>query len=293
MEIVSEKNLSYEQRGYLNSDFKLFHLDDDKQIDIPWHYHDFDKIVFFINGQIDYYVEGRQYTLKNYDIVAVPHNSIHKLYADGKKNYERYILYIKPSVFDKYEKALGRQVQGLKKCFDMVSEKKTYLIHFDGIITSKLLNDLKKLEEDIKDAQNDTFGDVRTNLDVITLLADFNDYLDKNPIAFMEKARYNRKVIDIIDYISENLQKDLSIDRIADKFYISKYHMMRMFKAETGYSIHQYIMEKRILKAKDLIVSGTSAMTASIEVGFNDYSSFCKAFQKQIGKLPSEYSEKK
>ena len=64
--------------------------------------------------------------------------------------------------------------------------------------------------------------------------------------------------------------------------------MMRKFKEETGYSMHQYILEKRILAAKNKILSGTPATIACMECGFKDYSTFSRAYKKLLNKLPSE-----
>jgi AraC-like DNA-binding protein len=64
--------------------------------------------------------------------------------------------------------------------------------------------------------------------------------------------------------------------------------MMRIFKSETGYSVHRYISEKRILLARNLIMSGTPSTAACLECGFKDYSSFSRAFKNQLGILPSE-----
>ena len=63
--------------------------------------------------------------------------------------------------------------------------------------------------------------------------------------------------------------------------------MMRKFKEETGYSMHQYILEKRILKARNLILTGVPATTASLECGFKDYSTFGRAYKKLLNQLPS------
>lgn len=119
-------------------------------------------------------------------------------------------------------------------------------------------------------------------------LIDFNKACISEDFGFKPEARYNRKVIELINYITENLSGDLSIDYLADHFYMSKYHMMRVFKNETGYSIHQYISEKRILYARNQIMSGIPATTACLECGFKDYSSFSRAFKNQLGMLPSD-----
>lgn len=68
----------YEKRGYLNSDFRLFHLTDTKKQDFEYHYHDFDKIIIFIRGRVTYRIEGQAYELQPYDIVLVSHNDIHR-----------------------------------------------------------------------------------------------------------------------------------------------------------------------------------------------------------------------
>lgn len=293
--------VEYEQKGYLNCDFRLFHIDEAKEVNTPWHYHDFDKIVFFLRGNVSYAVEGRKYELRPYDIVIVPHHSIHKVTASAQEGYERYVLYVKPETLvrlgntEEVTVHEGKNISGnfkdhdLEQCFNMTADSRTNLVHFDAGITSDLLEKFRILENAIKSEEELYCAGLRIHVDLIQLLIGINEACYKNPDSFLEKARYNRKVIDIIDYITQHLGDDLSIDKISDEFYISKYHMMRIFKAETGYSVHQYIMEKRILKARDLIISGEPAMAASIESGFHDYSSFCKAFRKATGKLPSDY----
>lgn len=293
--------VEYEQKGYLNCDFRLFHIDEIKAIETPWHYHDFDKIVFFLRGNVKYSVEGREYDLKPYDIIIVPHHSIHKVTALAQEGYERYVLYVKPETLVRLGNTQeatvheGKEILGnsgdhdLSLCFDMTSKTGTNLVHFDAGITAQIFDDFRKLKDDLECEQELYCAGLKIHVDLIRLVIGLNEACYKYPDAFLEKARYNRKVIDIIDYITQHLGDDLSIDKISDKFYISKYHMMRIFKAETGYSVHQYIMEKRILKARDLIISGEPAMAASLESGFHDYSTFCKAFRKATGKLPSDY----
>ena len=63
----------YEKKGYLNSEFRLFHLTDQETKEVDYHYHDFDKITIFIRGKVNYMIEGRSYDLKPYDIVLVKH----------------------------------------------------------------------------------------------------------------------------------------------------------------------------------------------------------------------------
>ncbi len=145
-----------------------------------------------------------------------------------------------------------------------------------------------QIEEDIKKEATEYAGELITRIDVLKALISFNKACISEDFGFKPEARYNRKVIEIINSINDNLGKDLSIDLLADRFFMSKYHMMRIFKNETGYSIHQYISEKRILLARNLIISGMPATSACLECGFKDYSSFSRAFKNQLGSLPSD-----
>ena len=85
----------YEKKGYLNSEFRLFHLTDQETKEIDYHYHDFDKITIFIRGKVNYMIEGRSYDLKPYDLVLVNAGEIHKPVINSTF-YERMILYISP-----------------------------------------------------------------------------------------------------------------------------------------------------------------------------------------------------
>ena len=91
----------------------------------------------------------------------------------------------------------------------------------------------------------------------------------------------------ILDYVGEHLCENLSIDLIADQFYISKYYMMRLFKQETGYTLGQYISQKRLLLAKELLSTGAPGTQVCYDCGFKDYSTFSRAYKQLFGVTPS------
>ena len=93
----------YEKKGYLNSEFRLFHLTDQETKEVDYHYHDFDKITIFIRGKVNYMIEGRSYDLKPYDIVLVKQGDIHRLTVDNSCPYERIIVYISPNFMNAYQ----------------------------------------------------------------------------------------------------------------------------------------------------------------------------------------------
>ena len=88
-------------------------------------------------------------------------------------------------------------------------------------------------------------------------------------------------------YINDNITKNIGLDRLAKKFFVSKYHLCRAFKEYNGISVHSYINHKRIMYAKQLIESGVTASGAAERVGFGDYSAFYRAYVKIVGKSPT------
>lgn len=69
---------SYEKTGYLTKPYKMFHITDKSKLDIPFHYHDFHKILIHIKGNVSYCIEGRNYKLQPYDIVLVNAGEVHR-----------------------------------------------------------------------------------------------------------------------------------------------------------------------------------------------------------------------
>lgn len=89
-------------------------------------------------------------------------------------------------------------------------------------------------------------------------------------------------------YLRDNFDRNICLDKLAARFFVSKYHLCRAFKKHTGTSVHSYINQKRIIFAKQLIESGESALDVADRVGFGDYSSFYRAYVKIIGNAPTK-----
>lgn len=273
----------YKKRGYLNSEFKLFHLTDLASEDLEYHYHDFDKITILIKGNVRYMVEGKSYDLQPYDIVLVNHNDIHKPFIDTSEIYERIIVYISPNFMNAYKTS----TYDLSYCFEKAKTEHSNVLRIHSLEKSTLFRITKDLEKSFADTgyASELFRQVLFLEFMIHLnRATFNHKLD-----YIVTPVCNEKVVEIIHYINEHLIADLHIDHLAKTFYISKYYMMRLFKEETGYTIGNYINNKRLLLAKTQIQNGASITAACFDCGFKDYSTFSRAYKNLFGETPTSH----
>lgn len=270
----------YEKRGYLNSEFKIFHLTDAPEQEFQFHYHDFDKIIIFIKGNVTYLVEGKSYPLKPYDIVFVNHNEIHKPDIDTSVPYERIIVYISPNFIHAYQ----TNAFDLTYCLKKAKKEQSSVLRIHALHKSILLRTARDLEHSFSDTAyaNELYRQVL----FIEFMIHLNRAAKENDLDYMETAACNQKIVDVIRYINENLSADLSIEHLASASYISRYHLMRMFKAETGYTIGNYITYKRLAYAKELMTQGIPLTQVCFDCGFKDYSTFSRAYKKFFQTCP-------
>lgn len=273
-------------RGYLNEDFEYFHLKDKKNMEFEFHYHDFNKIVIFISGNVTYLIEGKAYKLKPWDILFVNSNDVHKAIISPYETYERIIIWVNSRFLEMH----NRDDNNLLSCFELSSKHNISLMRLNPNNIGSVKHTLVLLEDATKDT---TFGSkILKNSLFLQLMIYLNRFfLGQNVNAREEDIEFDESIENILEYINENLNGNLSIENISSKFYISKYYLMHKFKTQTGYTIHSYIQQKRMILAKSLIKKGKQMSDIAIECGFGDYSSFVRAFKKAFGLSPKNYSK--
>ncbi|WP_455258714.1 helix-turn-helix domain-containing protein, partial [Peptoniphilus asaccharolyticus] len=95
-------------------------------------------------------------------------------------------------------------------------------------------------------------------------------------------------------YIEKYYMKDISLDEISMVAGYSKSHFSRTFKEKMGVNFSRYLVHVRIENAEKLLTNSSQSINdISIEVGFNDYSYFSKAFKDAYGLSPKDYRKNK
>ncbi len=269
-------NEKYEKKGYLLEDFRLFHLWGAQGVKAEFHYHEFCKLLLLVSGTGGYSVEGRRYALQPGDIVLVGSRAVHRPEFAPDAPYERIIVYIDPEF-------LRQQSTPDCNLLEVFSGKQGHILRSSN--QKRLLAMAKYLEQELSGQE---FGRVILSTGaLLRLLVEIgreqaNSLQNPNPIAPVDG-----RIAQLMDYIRSHAAEDLSIDALAEHFYMSKYHMMHLFREETGQSIYGYLTQQRLIIARSLIDGGMRATEAAFRSGFATYSSFTRAYGKQFGATPT------
>ncbi len=273
---------NYIKTGYLHSDFKLFYLTDNTKKEFDFHYHDFYKVLIYLNGNVSYSVEGKYFDLQPDDVILVSAGEIHRPVIHSSTPYERIVVYLSRDFFEKYRE----EDSDLFYCFQEAKSAGSNLIRMEETVRPRFNALSRELARTFQD--HDFAGALYRKIKFIEYLILLNRSLMDRDTACIRASEYNQTVLEIMDYINEHITEDLDINTIADHFYLTRYYIMHLFKSETGITIGKYITEKRLFTARKLIQNGTSVTDACYRSGFRNYSAFYRAYKNKYQGTPRD-----
>ncbi len=271
----TEREIS--RAGYLEESYHYFHLRDTAGQELDFHFHEFDKLVLLLSGRVDYTVESSTYAMKPGEVLLVKHHTIHRALIDKTVPYERIIIYLDRNYFQ-------RRLPGsrLMESFDQADKRGSYLLTPEPGQREELMAAAAAYERAAGDRR---FGaEAMGEALIIQLLVHVSRMAAVEPVD--ETGERDPKIQQALSYINENLSSELTVEALAERVYLSRYHFMRLFKAQTGSTVHAYVRQKRLMCAARLIREGVPAGKAAADSGFADYSSFHRAFRESFGISP-------
>lgn len=285
-----KKNLQtqFSPRQYmLSRDFEIYYYSDISPSKVRSHVHDYYEFYFFLEGNVTMEIGGKQYPLSYGDVVLIPPGIPHHAVILGKDQpYRRFVFWIS----GEYTSQLVQLAREYGYLMQYVQTSKKYIFHNDRIAFNAIQTKVFRLIEEV---HSQRYGrEAKVSLCVNDLLLHLNRtaYEQNHP-----KSPKNEQSLyeNLLDYIEEHLDEELSLDCLSGEFYVSKYHISHIFKENFGMSIHQYIVKKRIAACRDAMMTGEKITEAYLMYGFQDYSSFFRAFKKEYGMSPKDYQELK
>lgn len=266
--------------------FEFHHTYNETPPMVEFHQHPFYEIFFFLSGNVNYIIEGKNYSLRPGDVLLTSSSDIHRPDIHPGKPYERVVIWLSDDFFGHLREFYG---EDLTTCFTDSALKDYRLIRPD----SQNILHLKRLCGKISEAKHSR--EMGSYALASAYLTEFLVHISRAYYDAPDSVKYdvteNEKVNQMLQYINEHLTEDLSLERLAAQLYTSKYYLSRQFKQFTGLSLYQYIMKKRLILSRNMLRAGSSVMDACFQCGFGDYSNFLKAFKREFGKTPRAYTK--
>ena len=239
------------------------------------HVHTGIEIYYLIEGSVEYHIENSIYKPKPGDILVMRPGEIHSSKPDCSQPYDRINLRFTPDLLKEtlnarllspiLDRPLGSAnlytaeelpVSFIRSCFDrMLSDSSA-----DGVRRSVayLLPILQEIYE---------------------------VWLTKEHVASNESTSVPAQ---IISYINQNLANLQSPQQISDAFFMSPSQIYRIFRSYTGTSVWEYVRTKRLFTARELLQTGSNPHAAAEASGYQDYSTFYRAYRKHFGNNPQD-----
>ena len=268
-----------EKRGYLQESFRLFHLSSSGQLNVDFHYHEFCKVLLLCSGSGGYSVEGKRYSLQAGDVVLLGSRCVHRPEFSPEHPYERIIIYIDPAFL---------KMHSCTDCdlLQLFSGEETHVLRCSDKGRERLFAMAQDLETELAQAY---FGkELVTIGQLLRLLVEIGRNLRGGADNYAKPVVPNdERIRSLLEYIDTHLSEELTVETMAEFAFLSKYHLMRKFKSEVGMSLHEYISQRRLISARDLIARGTSVTDACFQVGYRSYSSFFRGYVRLFGMTPT------
>ena len=237
------------------------------------HAHESYEIYCFSSGDAKHSVEGNFYDLKPGDFLIMRRAEVHSLILRSEMPYERYVINFYPSDIlgenpEELIDFINRHPLGKHNRFPFsMFKQKNWLYYIDQICKST---------------------DPKEQRIYLTVLV--NEL--KNAFPEIEKREQKTENFsNILAFITEHITEKITLEDICRISFLSKSQLNRKFKAVTGTTAWEYVTVKRLMLAKDLLKKGHRPTSVYLECGFNDYSTFYRAYKTKFKVSPTEDCE--
>lgn len=263
--------------------FELLHYTDMTFGSFLLHDHDVIELMLILDGDVEVAVEGVRYELPRGCMVIMPPKLVHQtIVPAGTKRYERIVMHI----FPEYVNSIVRKLPVTNYRFELTDH--VNIIDYSPE-TFWILRTLFERAFYVKTQSEDYQRLVVPGL-VVEIFAEVEHLLRDRATPPIPAT--NNLVTTVVDYIDEHFtEPGLTVEEIREAVYVSQGYLSRIFKSYTGSSIYNFLTHKRLIRAKELLVSGETVLDACISSGFTDYTSFLKTFKKAFHVTPTQYRE--
>lgn len=250
------------------------------------HFHSSYEVYYILSGERKFFLKDRTIVIKEGDLIILHPNVLHKTTDADYPEHEVIIINFKEEFLATLQ---GNFFNTLHPFF-----QKDYLVIHFSLQHKILVEDM--LQQIVKEAQerNSTY-EIYIQTLIMQLLIFSSRYIEEHSVEALDylNPMYER-ISEVVRYINTHHQKDLSLQYLADKFYISSYYLSRAFKEVTGFTFVEYLNSVRIKEAKKLLEeTNLKVYFIAEKVGYRSITHFGRVFKEITGHAPLFYRKRK
>lgn len=248
------------------------------------HSHIFYEILFVSEGTADYLVGTQCFRVHTGDIVLLPpginHSPLNRI--QNKEVYRRYTVWIDPAFFQE----ICEQYSDIGKTLLKFRDEHCYLLRSSESGIHSLSASFEKMKLELEQCRPGY--DLAIVAGALTVLPQIcRTYYPSSDMGFVHS---DDKLFDnMLCYVEEHFEEKLTLEQIALHFHVSASTVSHSFRQNIDSSFYQFVLRRRLLEAKKMLLGGLPLRQISDDCGFSDYSSFYRLFKKEYGLAPSEY----
>ena len=267
-------------------DFELQYKRDTYLKDVELHHHDFFEIYFLLAGDVTYLIESRIVHVMPGDLLLISPKELHQVCIQPEMSvYERYVLWVDPDTVRQLSDGQTDLFSGLDPNRPGYGNQLR--------LSSEDRSHIQSLMEQLhRESAGDGYGAEMLRKSLLTqLLIAINRLVLRQGAYTEESTQTSRAVRQVVNYVNLHYSEPLSLDLLAEKFFVSKYHLSHEFNRQVGTSVYRYIQKKRLLMARQLMAQGKKPNEVYASCGFGDYAGFYRAFKSEYQIGPREFAQ--
>lgn len=253
---------------------------------IPQHSHAFTEILYCEGGSVGYLLDGRKFPFSKGDLIFIRPGTPHQpLFSeDVQYPYERYALWLSNSFMQK----MSENIESIRLLDKYLDENQQFLFHLNEEESYKTETILESIINEYKEEKMGWETMILSK--VLELMIDFCRIIMNHETTKRETS--NEDLVDqIISYINNHLSEKITVDTLSERFYVSTSTIYNHFMEKLHVSPYRFILQRRLIRAKNLILEGEKLNSIWQQCGFSDYSAFYRAFKKEYSISPRQYRE--
>lgn len=253
----------------------------------PLHYHKYNEILYGIDCDIKVWIDDRLEFFKSGDLCFFNSDEAHFMFSEKEEN-TYYVIKFSPEILS-YE---GQMLSELRYLISML-HKNDRLSH---IIPKTEFDEyeMKEIFENVIDEWNGekTGYEFAIRGQILRLLSLMFRVWEKSHNPYIgENDENTMAVYRALSYINEHYDT-VSERELSENLHMSYHHFSRTFKKVTGRNFLQFVIDKRIDVAKNLLLTTSQSVTdIAQKTGFSSASHFIAAFKQRVGMTPNKYKK--